>query len=78
MRPKELQCIITFNITTEAMAFEETAKKCGLDGRLIPVPVAITANCGLAWRENIAKRPIVENILEKYKIGYDEIYELVI
>lgn len=76
MRPKELQCIVTFNTTTEAIAFEETAKKYGLEGRLIPVPVVITSTCGLAWRENINNRAMVEDILEKHKIGYGKIYKL--
>lgn len=76
MRPKELQCIVTFNTTTEAMAFEESAKEYNLEGRLIPVPVMITSTCGLAWRENINNWSMVENILEKHKINYDKMYKL--
>ena len=52
MRPKELQCVVTFQTTTEAMTFEEVAKEAGLSGRIIPLPRAIAAGCGLAWRED--------------------------
>ena len=31
------------------MAMERICKECGADGRLIPVPGSISADCGLAW-----------------------------
>ena len=37
MRPKELQMVVTFHTTTDAMAFEDAAKESGLEGRLIPI-----------------------------------------
>lgn len=50
MREKKDYMVLTFHTTTAAMEME---KKCGeqhIPGRLIPVPRAITAGCGLAWR----------------------------
>lgn len=41
--------VITFYTTTAAMAMERLCKEQGADGRLIPVPGSITADCGLAW-----------------------------
>lgn len=41
--------VITFYTTTAAMAMEKTCKDCGADGRIIPVPGSISADCGLAW-----------------------------
>ena len=41
--------VITFHTTTAAMAMERICKECGADGRLIPVPGSISADCGLAW-----------------------------
>jgi hypothetical protein len=41
--------IITFFTTTAAMAMERICKECGADGRIIPVPGSISADCGLAW-----------------------------
>ena len=41
--------VITFYTTTADMAMEKTCKDCGADGRIIPVPGSISADCGLAW-----------------------------
>jgi hypothetical protein len=78
MRPKMLQCVVTFKTTTEAMAFEDAAKVEGFSGRIIPVPVAITAGCGLAWREDPINRESIQNFLNENHLGYDNIHELVI
>lgn len=78
MRPKELQCVVTFHTTTAAMAFEKVAKEAGLKGRLIPLPRAISAGCGLAWREDPTCRNFLEGLLAEQHIGYDKIYELAI
>lgn len=78
MRPKELQCVVTFQTTTEAMAFEKVAKEVGFKGRLIPLPRAISAGCGLAWREDPTYRVSLESLLVEQHIGHDRIYELVI
>ena len=49
MIKREEKLIITFSTTTEAMAMERICKQCGADGRIIPVPGSISADCGLAW-----------------------------
>lgn len=43
------EAAITFASTHDALALEAAAQAAGVPGRLIPVPVAITADCGLAW-----------------------------
>ena len=53
--------VITFYTTTAAMAMESICKAVGADGRLIPVPSAITADCGLAW---CAKNESEEELLD--------------
>lgn len=78
MRPKKLQCIVTFKTTTQAMAFEESAKESKLSGRLIPLPRAIGAGCGLAWKEDPECRVAIENLIKEYQLEYDTIYEIVI
>lgn len=42
--------IVTFGRTLDAFAFEDAARSSGLPGRLIPLPTAIAASCGLAWK----------------------------
>lgn len=78
MRPKELQCIITFHATTEAMAFEEAAKAEGFKGRLIPVPTAITAGCGLAWRDSPESKDHLLQFIRDEGLDFEAIHELVI
>ena len=41
--------VITFYTTTAAMAMEKLCREEGAEGRLIPVPGSISADCGLAW-----------------------------
>lgn len=49
MRKKELRLVVTFHTTADAMAMEKACKEHEVNGRLIPVPRAISAGCGLAW-----------------------------
>lgn len=46
---KTEKLVITFYTTTAAMAMEHLCKEQKADGRLIPVPGSISADCGLAW-----------------------------
>lgn len=46
---KTEKLVITFYTTTAAMAMEQLCRETGADGRLIPVPGSISADCGLAW-----------------------------
>ena len=49
MRKKEMKLVVTFHTTADAMAMEKCCKQLQAPGRLIPVPRAISAGCGLAW-----------------------------
>lgn len=49
MRIKQRKAILTFYKTVDAIAMETMCQKEGIPGRLIPVPTAITAGCGMAW-----------------------------
>ena len=49
MREKTFRTVITFDTTAAAIAMEKLCHERALPGRLIPVPRAITANCGIAW-----------------------------
>lgn len=46
----EIFCIIAFDSTHSAMACEKHLQAEGFNARIIPVPVQVTANCGLAVR----------------------------
>lgn len=72
MREKRNYCVITFSKTTEAMAFEKRCMAEGIPGRIIPLPVIISAGCGLAWR-------MTEEDYSRYSDsikGYEGVYTL--
>lgn len=49
MIAKKTRLIAAFHTTAAAMAMESTCARLGAPGRLIPVPRAITAGCGMCW-----------------------------
>ncbi len=78
MRKKELCIILTFSTTTQAMAMEAHAMDHDLPGRLIPVPTAIHASCGMCWKAPIAGKPLLLASVERARLPYEGIFELVI
>ena len=68
MIKKERKLVITFNTTTEAMAMEKTCKETGAEGRIIPVPRAISAGCGLAWCAKPESRAALEELMGQHGI----------
>jgi len=78
MRMKETRLVVTFHTTTDAMAMEAAGKVTGLQGRLIPVPRAVTAGCGLAWSEPAGGREALEQLISGRHLSFDRIIEMVI
>ena len=78
MREKKLQWIVTFETTTQAMAFEEKAKAMQLEGRLIPLPRAIGAGCGLSWKEPLENKKELDTLILSEALEYDKIHEAMV
>lgn len=76
MRKREQKIVITFATTTTAIHMEQCCKKKELPGRLIPVPTAITAGCGLAWVIYPFEKESILAMMEKEGIVAEGIYEL--
>lgn len=76
MRKKEWKVVITFATTTMAIHMEQYCKANHIPGRLIPVPSAITAGCGLAWVVYPKEKEEVLMKMKKEKIAAEGIYEL--
>lgn len=76
MRAKQLRLIVTFHTTTAAMAMEKYCMAEGVPGRLIPVPRAITASCGMSWSAPPEARAQVEVMAAEIGIAVDRFYEL--
>ena len=78
MRKKELRLVITFHTTADAMAMEKACKELNSPGRLIPVPRAISAGCGLAWCAELENREQLIAVMQKVGIEEEEIHECMV
>ena len=78
MRKKELRLVVTFHTTADAMAMEKACKEHEVNGRLIPVPRAISAGCGLAWCAEPDERDAVIGIMDRLGIEHEELHDCMV
>ncbi len=76
MREKKLYFIVTYYTTAEAMATERLCKKKGIEGKLIPAPRSISADCGISWRAPVELRETIVAALEEAGIEVQGYHEL--
>ena len=75
---KHQRVVFTFHTTTDAMAMESLCKSSNLDGRMIPVPGEITADCGLAWCAAPEQEETLMKALRTAGIPVQGVYRLMI
>lgn len=78
MRKKELKLVVTFHTTADAMAMEKTCQELHVPGRLIPVPRAISAGCGLAWCAPLEEQARVESVMRENGIEQEALHECMV
>ena len=78
MRKREEKCIVTFPTTTAAMEMERICKAKDVPGRLIPVPRAISAGCGMCWAAPLSAREAVEELVIEQHLMIQGIYDILI
>ena len=78
MREKVLKLVVAFPDTTDAMAAEKYYQKLGMPGRLIPLPAAVSAGCGLAWCADLTDRDSVLDIMDQVGIEHEELHECMV
>ncbi len=78
MKKKELKLIVTFHTTADAMAMEKECKKREVPGRIIPVPRAISAGCGLSWCAELTDREQIVEMMKAVGIKEEEIHECMV
>lgn len=71
MRQKTPKIVVTFSTTNDAMAVEAFARETNLPGRMIPVPSAVAAGCGLAWCVAAAARDELVSALDERALAYE-------
>ena len=76
MRRKELNLIVTFHTTTQAIAMEKYCKVMNIPGRLIPVPVKITSGCGMAWMANLQYQEEIKAFVERFPLEVEALHEI--
>lgn len=60
--------VASFNSTHAALAFEKQAKAANIEGRLIPTPPQIKADCGLAFKTELKNREALEQLIGERKL----------
>ena len=75
---KTEKLVITFYTTTAAMAMEQICKECGADGRIIPVPGSLSADCGLAWCAGNEREDELLALMARHKITPQGVYHCLI
>ena len=78
MIKKAEKLVITFYTTTAAMAMEKICKDSSTDGRIIPVPCSISAECGLAWCAKIESENALLALMIQHNIIPQGIYHCMI
>lgn len=68
--------VVTFSNTPDACAMEDAAKAHNIPGRLIPIPSAISAGCGLSWRADACDKEQVLSAIDHYGIAHEGVYDL--
>ena len=63
MRKREPRVVLTFHTTAEAMATERTCREQNIEGRLMPAPRALSADCGIAWCSPLSYRETLETLI---------------
>ena len=78
MIKRQEKLVITFYTTTAAMAMETVCKQSGADGRIIPVPGSISADCGLAWCANLQSEDALLELMVANGITPQGIYRCMV
>ena len=78
MRQRCERCVITFPTTTAAMEMESACAAAGAPGRLIPVPRAITAGCGMCWSAPPESQAELEDLVVREKLDVDGLYTVLL
>jgi hypothetical protein len=74
MIKKTEKLVITFFTTTDAMAMERLCKEEQADGRIIPVPGSISADCGLAWCASVNSEDSLRSLMNRNGLRFQGIY----
>lgn len=75
---KTEKLVITFFTTTDAMAMERICKERQADGRIIPVPGSISADCGLAWCAKTESEDALRTLMEEHGLRFQGVHRCLV
>lgn len=75
---KTEKLVITFYTTTDAMAMEHLCKGNRADGRIIPLPGSISADCGLAWCARVESEEALRALMAEHGLRFQGIYRCLV
>ena len=78
MIAKKDRIVVTFYTTTAAMKMEDVCKARGAEGRIIPVPGFISADCGLAWCASPESEETLRQLMDDNDIVCQSIHRCMI
>ena len=78
MRKKVMKLVVTFHTTSDAMAMGKICKERSVPGRLIPVPRAISAGCGLSWCADLTDREQILDVMKDVGIEQEDVHECLV
>ena len=76
MECRTLRFVVTFFTTEAAMEMESACREAGVPGRLLPLPRAVSAGCGLCWAAPAEDRRAVEDLLVSRRLKPGGLYEI--
>ena len=78
MIPRKQMVVVTFYTTADAMEMERHCKTHGISGRVIPVPGAVTADCGLAWCSEPGLEAGLRELMKAAGLSCQGVYQLLV
>lgn len=73
-QPDPNTLVVTFDTTSQSLAFESWCRAQGIEGRLAPIPSQVSAGCGYAWLAPLGVRGSLQR--EADAGAYAGLYEL--
>ncbi|MBS6397287.1 MAG: DUF3343 domain-containing protein [Clostridiales bacterium] len=78
MRARERCVVVTFQSTTDLMAFRQACRQADIPGRTIPVPRLLSASCGTAWKSDAVYKERLSELAGSKELTYQEIHEMIL
>lgn len=76
MLNKQKKLIITFSMQDDVMAFNRFCKSNNIEGKVIHIPMSITAGCGLSYEMDLSLKDKIKKMIDENKLFYEAMYEL--